>query len=220
MERVQVRVAALAERLGGFGTCAPGTWSRRASTYGHSGPALMPTGTAGNLGLDQTVPQLSSQPCHDSDARNPLPESSTPRSESSTNPDPSPGHPVHADGQYPIRADSDDPTSAPAHSRWHHVASALGSASPGHTTTTHRRSPYYGAASKPKLHRQPGGSGTDGQTLAPLRRSAWPITLHVHCRRSSSARPILHSAYPLPSLQQRSAHGSWITLVPDSFHRK
>ena len=38
MERVQVRVAALAERLGGFGTCAPGTWSPRASAYGHSWP--------------------------------------------------------------------------------------------------------------------------------------------------------------------------------------
>ena len=33
-----VRVAALAERLGGFGTCAPGTWSPRASAYGHSWP--------------------------------------------------------------------------------------------------------------------------------------------------------------------------------------
>ena len=32
VERVQVRVAALAERLGGFGTCAPGTWSPRASS--------------------------------------------------------------------------------------------------------------------------------------------------------------------------------------------
>ena len=36
MERVQVRVAALAERLGGFGTCAPGTWSPQAHTHGHS----------------------------------------------------------------------------------------------------------------------------------------------------------------------------------------
>ena len=31
VERVQVRVAALAVRLGGFGTCAPGTWNSRAS---------------------------------------------------------------------------------------------------------------------------------------------------------------------------------------------
>ena len=38
VERVQVRVAALAERLGGFGTCAPGTWNPRASAYGHSWP--------------------------------------------------------------------------------------------------------------------------------------------------------------------------------------
>ena len=92
------------------------------------------------------------------------------------------------------RADSDDPTSTPAHSRWHHVASPLWALRPPDiTTTTHRRSPYYGAAGKPKLHRQPGVSGTDGQALAPLRRSAWPTTLHVHCRRSSSARPILHS---------------------------
>ena len=36
VERVQVRVAALAVRLGGFGTCAPGTWSSRAPAYGHA----------------------------------------------------------------------------------------------------------------------------------------------------------------------------------------
>ena len=30
---------------------------------------------------------------------------------------------MHADGQYPIRADSDDPTSAPAQSRWYYMAS-------------------------------------------------------------------------------------------------
>ena len=49
VERVQVRVAALAERLGGFGTCAPGTWSSRAHiptvTPGSDRP---PNGTAQN----------------------------------------------------------------------------------------------------------------------------------------------------------------------------
>ena len=38
VDKFDVRVAALAERLGGFGTCAPGTWSPRASAYGHSWP--------------------------------------------------------------------------------------------------------------------------------------------------------------------------------------
>ena len=56
------------------------------------------------------------------------------------------------------------------------------------------------------LLRQPGDGVKDCRTLAPLPRSARPSTLHVHCRRSSSARPKDHGSlwYPTHSTASES----------------
>lgn len=77
------------------------------------------------------------------------------------------------------------------------------------------------AQSSPPTRRQ----RDDGQPLAPLRRSARPITLlvhrrrsssarlilhsHIHCRRSSSARPMDHGSpwYPSHSTASKSLRG-------------
>ena len=133
MERVQVRVAALAERLGGFGTCAPGTWSPRASAYGHSWPGPHANRDGRKLGTAIGTPYES----------RPLTMTPVPRRRSIPGPGRL-GRPDFSSGPRPM-----SPRGLPA----------LGPASPGHTTTTHRRSPYYGAAGKPNLRRQPGVSG-------------------------------------------------------------
>ena len=56
------------------------------------------------------------------------------------------------------------------------------------------------------LLRQPGDGVKDCRTLAPLPRSARPSTLHVYCRRSSSARPKDHGSlwYPTHSTASES----------------
>ena len=133
---------------------------------------------------------------------------------------------MHADGQYPIRADSDDPTSAPAQSRWYYMASLLWAPSVSDTllpptavrrTTARPASPSFTANQavvgrtakpQPRCGAARGPSPCMSTAVAPAALGPY-ITLHIHCRRSSSARPMDHGSpwYPTHSTASKSLRG-------------